>query len=243
MKIKLFMLTLLCFFLNTSIEAQNPTKKMLEGIMGKKKVTNNNLPDSYIFDWEFKTVIKSAKNKDMELNYLINSKSKDFFGMEMSAKELKGKNATVVFDTKNDAFVMFMSMQGQRMAQTRKLPEQDVNPKEPNFKFKEIGTKKILGYTCYGIEVENPTHTGTMYFTLDAPVNFSAFFAMANNKNMPKGFDPALLQVLKDEALLMEMSVSHKKKKKESYTMVAKSLEQKKLEIKKNDYQFMNFGF
>lgn len=235
-----FILLLIC--INFTVQAQNPTQKMLQGIMGKKKVSNEKLPDSYSFNWEFKTEIKSAKNETMELNYLINKNVDDFFGMEMSSKKLKGGLATVVFDTKNDFFVMFMNMQGQKMAQLRNLSE-DNNQKEPNFKFKEIGTKQILGYTCYGIEVENPTHVGTMYFTLDAPVNFSAFFAMSNNKNMPKGFDPALLQVLKEDALLMEMSVAHKKKKKESYTMIAKSLEKKDVTIRKDDYQFMNFGF
>ena len=243
MKTKFILLIITCMFMGLQAKSQNPTQKLLKGIMGKKKVSSNSLPDSYTFNWEFKTEIKSAKNETMELNYLINSSVEDFFGMAMSGEKLKGGKATIVFDTKNDVFTMFMNMQGQKMAQIRTLPSTGQDSNEADFKFKEIGTKEILGYTCYGIEVENPTHIGTMYFTLDAPINFSAFFAMSNNKNMPKGFDPALLQVLKEDALLMEMSVAHKKKKKESYTMVAKSLEEKDAVIQKADYQFMNFGF
>ena len=138
---------------------------------------------------------------------------------------------------------MFMAMNGQNMAQMSKIPEQKSNEKEPKYSFKEIGTKTILGYTCYGIEVENNDYIANIYFTLDAPVNFSAFFAFSNNKSGPKGFDPALLKVLEEDALLMEMSAKHKKKSKQSFTMTALSLEKKSTELKKEDYQFLKMGF
>ena len=106
---------------------------------------------------------------------------------------------------------MFMEMNGQKMAQIKKSQEKP-NKKEP-YSFKEIGSKTILGYTCYGMQVENADYIADIYFTLDAPVNFSAFFAFANNKKGPKGFDPAILQVMKEDALLMEMSGTGKKKR------------------------------
>ncbi len=243
MKTKFYILAILCFFISTSIEAQNKNK-MMETMMGSSKLDTSTLPDAYEFSWEYKTEIKTAKNESMEMNYLI-GEDKDYIGMEMSGKEFKqmGK-MRIVMDSKAKIMIMFMNAQGQSMAQITKLPEQkNSNAEDPGYSYKEIGTKDILGYECYGIELENADYKGTIYFTLDAPVNFSAFFAFANNKNAPKGFDPALLEVLEEEALLMEMNFNHKKKKKQSFTMTAISLEKKQTVIKKKDYQFMQMGF
>ena len=200
------------------------------------------MPDAYIFDWEFKTEIKTAKKESMEMNYLINSNSKDYFGMEMSSKELKGQGTmSIVMDAKQKTMAMFMAMSGQKMVQLSKIPESKSNKNEPKYSYKEIGTKTILGYECYGMEIEDADYIANIYFTLDAPVNFSAFFAFSNNKNSPKGFDPALLQVLEEDALLMEMTATHKKKSKQSFTMTAKSLEKKETKINPKEYRTMGF--
>lgn len=205
--------------------------------------TKTNMPEAYAFDWEYKTELKSSKDEAMDMNYLIASNSKDYFGMEMSSKELKGKGKMImVMDNKQKQNIMFMDMSGQKMAQTTKMSElKGNNKKDPEYSFKEIGSKTILGYESYGMEIENADYIATVYFTLDAP-SFSAFFAFANNKNAPKGFDPALLQVLEEDALIMEMTAVNKKKPKENFTMTAISLEQKETTIKTSDYQVMNMG-
>lgn len=128
------------------------------------------------------------------------------------------------------------------MGQINDSPKIKNDNSKSNMSFKEIGTKEILGYTCYGIEVEDQSYIGQLYFTLDAPVSFCALFAMANNKNAPKGFDPELLQVLKEDALLMEMNMTHKSKTKENFSMHAQSLEKCNMSLKKRDYQFMKLG-
>jgi hypothetical protein len=92
------------------------------------------------------------------------------------------------------------------------------------------------------MEVENKDSLVTLWFTLDAPVNFSAFFAFSSEA-APKGFsDPQLFDVLKEEALLMEMEMISKNKN-QSMTMTAISLEQKLTAFNKKDYQFMKMGF
>ena len=246
MKTKTIILITLSILLSISINAQDPSKKIMESLMGKNKPDPSKLPDVYDFDWEFKTEITTGKKDEtMQMNYLINSDSKDYFGMEINSKELKGKGTMrMIMDSKEKISIMFMNMNGQNMAQLTKLPEIKGSKKEAEekFSFKEIGEKTILGYTCYGIQIENGDYINDIYFTLDAPVNFSAFFAFANNKSTPKGFDPVLLQVLEEDAMLMEMTGTHKKKSKNNFTMTAISLEKKKTEIKKEDYQFMSFG-
>lgn len=244
MKTKLIILIALIFCLSTTIEAQDPAQKLMQGLMGKGKLDESKLPETYVFDWEFKTEIKTGENESMEMNYLINSKGKDYFGMEFSSLELKGNGTMLmVMDAKEKIMTMFMDMNGQKMAQMSVIKDQKPGKNDPKYSYKEIGTKTILGFTCYGLEVENADYKSEIYFTLDAPVNFSAFFAFSNNKNAPKGFDPALLKVLKEDALLMEMTATHKKKKKQNYTMTAISLEEKNSDIKRSAYQFMKLGF
>lgn len=244
MKTKIMLLVALCCGLVTTIEAQDPAQKALQGLMGSKKLDESKTRDVYTFDWLFKTELKTEKEDPMEMNYLINSKSNEYFGMEMSSKELKGVGKMrIVIDAKERIMTMFMAMNGQKMAQLSKIPEEKANDKKPKYSFKEIGTKTILGFTCYGIEVENGDYVSQIYFTLDAPINFSAFSAFANNKNGPKGFDPALLKVLEEDALLMEMTATHKKKSKNNFTLTALSLEEAPTELRKADYQILKMGF
>ena len=61
----LIILITLCFFYNMPVKAQDPTKKIMQGLFGKGKLDDSKLPDAYTFDWEFKTEIKSAINKNV----------------------------------------------------------------------------------------------------------------------------------------------------------------------------------
>ena len=49
------------------------------------------------------------------------------------------------------------------------------------------------------------------------------------------------MEVMKEDALLMEMNSIDKNKPKESFTLTAVSLDKKETNIKKGDYQFMGF--
>lgn len=242
MKTQLIILIVLSLCINISINAQIK-QKLIESMMGKGKSDNSKLPETYQFQWEYKTVIKSSGNEEMNMDYLINPDSV-YFGMQISSEEYKQMDfMCIVTDPAIETSTTFMSSKNQNMAMLSKIPS-DLNKKEKETKmsFKEIGSKEILGFECYGIELENADYIGTMYFTLDAPVSFKAIFAYSQ-KNTPKGFDPALLEVLAEEALLMEMNFENKKKKKQSFTMTAKSLEQKETTIITSDYQVMMRGF
>jgi len=210
--------------------------------MASKRIDSSKLPVSYIFDWEFKTVMTSSNGDKVQMNYLLNSNNKDYAGMEMATEQSRQQGTVqMVMDAKANAIIMFMDASGQKMAQMSELPNPKKKTADEEFTYKEIGTKTILGYECFGIEVENKGYKATMYYTLDAPVNFNSFFSFSKNST-PKGFDPALIEVLKEEALLMEMHAVDKKKSKDSYTLTAVSLNKKDNSIKKEDYQFMKMG-
>lgn len=228
-------------------DSQSPAPQNTPGAPGMNPMSGgsadtSNLPSSYNFNWEYKTEIVTGKDQKVEMNYLINTETTDYFGMEMSNEQSKGQgDIHMVMDSKNKKTVMLMEGNGQKMAQVTKMPNTKGDKNAQNIKFTEIGTKTILGYECFGIQVEDSQYTATLYYTLDAPVNFSSLFAMANNKSAPKGFDPALIQVLAEESLLMEMTATHKKKSKESFTMTAQSLIESPNVLKLSDYQVMSF--
>ena len=208
-----------------------------------KNADNSALPDSYVFDWELKMEMSSSDDEKIQMNYLLKSGESDYAGMEMSTEESRKQGKVqMVMDAQADAIIMFMDGNGQKMAQMSKLPDPKGKDNDEEFTYKEIGTKTILGYECFGIEVENKGYKAQMYYTLDAPVSFNAFFSFSK-KGAPKGFDPALVEVLKEEGLLMEMHAVNKKKNDESYNLTAVSLDKKDTTIKKADYQFMQMGF
>ena len=209
--------------------------------MASKKMDKSKLPDSYVFDWEFKTEMISAKGEKVQMNYLLNSNSKDYAGMEMSTEQSRQQGTIMmVMDSNANAITMFMSSSGQKMAQMTKMPDPNKKSSDEEFTYKEIGTKTILGYECFGIEVENKGYKATMYYTLDAPVTFSALFNFSKDST-PKGFDPALIEVIKEDALLMEMHTINKNKSKESFDLNPISLNKKDTTIIKGEYQFMGF--
>ena len=170
MKTKFTILILLSLCFNISTNGQGK-QKLMESIMGKGKHDNSKLPDTYQFQWEFKTIIKTSNNKEMNMDYLINPDS-DYFGMQMSGREYQQMDfMCIVVDPKIETSTTFMSSKGQKMAMLGKsLPKEGTKKgKDPKMSFKEIGTKEVLGYECDGIEAENADYIGTMYFTLDAP--------------------------------------------------------------------------
>lgn len=233
---------------NVNAPLGQPANPTMSGMnpFGSGKAPDH-LPDAYAFDWEFKTKIniegkKKKDNAELEMNYFINE-NKDYYAVEYESEELvkSGGKATMIFDFKSEAMVMLSEYDKQKMAMLMAMKDpskKEVKEEDRNYTYKEIGTKTILGYECYGMQIENKESVVTMYFTLDAPVNFSAFFAFSS-KAAPKGFsDPQLFDILKEEALLMEMDMVDKKGK-QNMQMTAISLEKNPNRFNTAEYQFM----
>ncbi len=250
MKTKILITLVLCLAVCFGALGQDPSQKVLQSLMGSKK-TANKLPNTYAFDWVFKTKMKTtgkkkSQNSENIINFFLNENT-EYYGMDAENKDIKksGGKAIMIFDFKLQSMIMFANYGAQNMAMVHKLKDPGkakTKDKDMDYSYKEIGTKTILGYECYGIELENSDGKAILYFTLDAPVNFSAFFAFSSEA-APKGFsDPELFNVLKEEALLMEMEFISKKKN-QGMTMTAISLDKKNTSFHKKDYQFMNMGF
>ena len=221
----------------------------LGGLIGKSaKLKPEMLPDSYEFNWLFRTLIKDGKGNESNMDFMFMEGDVKYYGMEMSNEQLKGQGQLfVVTDRGLEISTMFMlkqkGMGSENMAQMVSLPKEALenNAKnEEHYTYSELPPKVILNYNCKGIQMENDEYLMTLYYATDAPVSFFKVFG-DDKKSIPKGFDPKWLDQMKD-GLVMEMVCTNKKKDKYSFTMTAQSLEQKDMAIYRKDFQFMN-GF
>lgn len=236
MKTKILILIVLSLGLILPIQAQQPNLKSLLG--GKKNVK---LPASYQFEWKYKVNITTKGNQKLDMTYLIKPNA-NYFGVQMESKEAKQMDfMCIVADMNLNSFTMFMESAGRKMAMPQGIPKDfGKKAKDPNYTYKEIGTKEILGYKCFGMQIEDDDYIATIYYTIEAPISFKQLFHYSKDA-APKGFDPALIEVLKDEALVMEMNAEHKKKKKESFTLNAVSLKKETTSINTKEYGSIGF--
>ncbi|HMC02437.1 MAG TPA: hypothetical protein VKN14_15465, partial [Flavobacteriaceae bacterium] len=118
MKTKITTFITLFLFISHSFYAQDPTQKVLQGLLGSKNNKAENLPDTYVFDWLFKTKMeitgkKKSKNTETVMNYFLNT-HKDYYGMDVENEDMKksGGKTVMIFDFKSEAMVMFSNQGG-----------------------------------------------------------------------------------------------------------------------------------
>ncbi len=245
---KTILIIVSCLILSAT-HAQSLGSK-LGGLIGKSaKLKPEMLPESYEFNWLFKTIIKDGKGNESNMDFMFMDGDVEYYGMEMSNEQLKNQGQMfVVTDRGREISTMFMikgaGNTGENMAQMVSMPEEvlqaDGKIDGGDYTFNELPPKVILNYNCKGIQMENEDYVMTMYYATDAPVSFFKVFG-DDKKSVPKGFDPRMLDQLKD-GLVMEMICTNKKKDKFSFTLTAQSLESKEMSIHRKDFQFMN-GF
>ena len=206
------------------------------------KVDPSSLPDSYDFSWQY-TMQMQTDGKSLNMDYYLQP-GVNYFGAKPEIKKMKSVgNIIMVMDTETNTNVIFMDMNGKKMAMPSSVSvDTEFDPEEVdnsnNFTFKEVGAKKILGYKCQGYKMENDEITTTIYVTQDAPVSFTQLFK--GNKNTPKGFNSRWMDKL-DNSLVMEMHMINKKDGSET-TMKCVALKKQNLSINTGDYRFMNIN-
>lgn len=208
------------------------------------KANKVKLPDTYEFDYIYKLKMTHKKG-DVNLDYYLKEDAK-YFGFD-SAEMTKGNSETnmfMVMDAKLEVTAMFMEMMGKKVVQKTKMKASDFGSDEDmsDYTFTEIEPKTINGYECEGYVSENDEHKITFYITNDVPVSFNQVFG-SNAKNMPKGFNPALMKKYAENGLMMEMVFEDKKKSKNSMTMECTGLEKTDFSIDTTKYGSMMGAF
>lgn len=229
---------------NVSDKAAKETEKSLEKMwdmdlsglavpMGGERVDASEIPASYSFDWEYLMDMKT-KDGNMEMAYLIKEDA-PHFGIKMPNMP----NMFMVLDTDKQLMVMYMTSGENKMISATKIDptiteDAEIEKAYNDAEMREIGSKEILGYDCQGYQTETEDHLFTFYVTDEAEVSFSDIYK-ANEKNMPKGYNP---EWFKDgNALMMEMLMEDKKDPSKNVTMTCTKLEKNSYTLNKSDYQ------
>ena len=208
-----------------------------------KGVDSSILPDSYEFEWMY-TLQMQTNDGLFNIDYFLKPKA-SYFGAKPNMEQTNSSQIIfMVIDTKLNTNTIFMESGGKKIAMPSSVSvdtDFDSNKVDQSndFSFKEIGTKKILGYHCQGYQMENDDTKTIIYVTKKAPVSFTNLFSN-NSKNMPKGFNPKWLDKL-DNSLVMQLEYTNKEDNSIT-TMNCVLLKKNPFTIKKSDYQFMNIS-
>ncbi|TDU40407.1 hypothetical protein BXY82_2454 [Gelidibacter sediminis] len=218
--------------------------KSAKNSMRNNKVTVDMLPDSYDFDWEYKTlmVMDSKKKNNIEMTILIKENA-PYTATQMVDPQIKDMGTmTMLFDNELNTMVMFMKLQGnQNVLQIYAIPEVKVDNSEIDYEVKELPGKYILNYNCKGLQLIHEKYIVNVYHTTEAKLALPNFFNFGANKNMKlPDLDPRLAKQFTN-SLVMEMEYIDKKKAKNNFRISAVSLKQTPNTINKKDYKAMSF--
>lgn len=199
------------------------------------------LPASYDFDYIYK--LKMTHKKDViNFDYYLKSGAKYFgFNSPEMANGSPDAQMFMVMDNGLNLTAVFMDMMGKKMVQKSKLRGADNLGNEDDYskyKFSQIDSKTILGYTCEGFVTESDEYKITFYMTNEVPVSFNQVWGV-NSKNLPKGFNPELMKKYAENGLMLEMIFVDKKKSKNSMTMECVGLDKTDFSIDTSKYGSM----
>ena len=221
------------------------TKGMTKSVkksLKNHKVTANDLPQSYDFDWQLETemVLNTRKKEVMDMTFLI-KEGATYQATQIAQKESRDMgNSTMLFDSNLNTMVMFMEAQGQKLMKIHPIPEPTQSNSKIDYKITELASKTILGFSCKGIQLEDDKYIFKVYHATNAPVTLSNFLSFSGNKNMElPDIDPKILSQFSN-GLILEMEMIDKKKSKNNVTITAKALKNDPISIMKSEYKTMN---
>lgn len=202
-----------------------------------KKVTPQNLPESFSFEYKYQLQITSGKDQ-MSMDYLLKPGA-SYMGVSMNV----GPKMLMVMDGAENITYMFMESKDSKICTATSLDVSEELDDEFNdlegYTITNLPNKTFLGYDCQGMQMESDDYVIIMYFTNEAPVSFNDVF-----KSDPDRIPPALRSHFKDNqnALMMYMDMKDKKnkgKKNTSGTMECTALETISYELNTAGYQVL----
>lgn len=199
------------------------------------KITDiSKVPDTYNFDWSYNIKIET-KDGETFLNYLI-EKNQLYYGMKISSSE----NIFMVLDPQIKLMIMFMETEGKKWMNTAQYNYKKTNhffsgkkSAQEKYKFKKVGNKTIVGYSCKGYQVENNDQVITFYITSEPDINFKAIYQL-DKTHLPENFNPDWLN--KAEGVLMQMSMEGIKHARNNMTLTCIKLSKEQHNFDKIDY-------
>lgn len=189
-------------------------------------------PENYKFDYKLVVEMYIDNEEDMSMDYLLSTDG-DYYAMEMK----ETVSMLMVTDAERKAMFQFMDYGGNKMMMVQDLnfSEEEQQAIEET-SFKKLPNKTIMGYPCEGIELTNKDMRSEIYFTKEAPVNFTFFNDPEQSKNF--SIPTEIEDIMNDDVLMMEMQMEDLN---QGYQVLwkAKSLEKEDKQINTNGYRRM----
>ena len=212
---------------------------------------NVKLNDVYRFDhmlrMKMDTYNKSGKLEETVFISSHTNVNGNYLGTSIESKDKKSTDQDffIINDFDNDAMVMLSEENGEKskVAFSFLLDENAVDnmanvdsdlAKNEVTKYKEIGTKVILGYTCRGYVTEDDEQISEMWISeKPIPGTEKAVAMLSKNKKMevPEGYP---------KGSLMETTVTNKKTKEKFVMKVVEINPNKKMNFTMADYESAN---
>ncbi|MCH4823137.1 hypothetical protein ML462_08105 [Gramella lutea] len=218
----------------------NVTQNSMSSTAGKGGLNEGDLPATYEFDWQYhlKMDMPNQKNDPLDLVMLLKENT-NYQGIKM---KIQGTGeATMVFDLKMNALVMFMQSGDGKFFQIHSMDNTKNIDDIPEMQIRNLPDKTVIGFKSKGVEIENDDYIAQVYHTTEAPIKTSGLFNFSEpmDKKIPN-IDTALIKRFSD-GLVTEMHYTDKKDSKNKVSLTAQSLNQVKTSIKTGNYQNLSF--
>lgn len=218
------------------------TTKRFKQSLKDHKITAEDLPDAYQFDWQLQTeIILDAKGKEtMNMTFLIKEEA-PYQATKISSVQTKSMGETIMlFDLELSTTLMLMEAQGNKFMQISPIPDPgNVKENINQYTITDLPTKTIIGYRCQGLKFEDDRYVMKIYHTSEAGLKLANFLNFGTQKpsNLPN-IDPRAMDQFSN-GLIMEMDIVDKKRAKNNVNIIAKSLSKTPTVISPKQYQVM----
>lgn len=212
----------------------------------KKKKDNDEVEPKNQYSFSYKYSMKmSSKDGEFLIDYYLKPNA-DYIGAKFKSMESQGMDMFMVMDTKTPANHMFMDMNGGKMVRSSTLPEsylenQDAEEAFSKYTITPMPNKKILGYNCKGVKMENDEWEIVFYYTNEVGASFNSMFGNGEeSKNIPDEMKEIFLTG--GNNLIMSMMMTDKKKNgKRNGKMQCIALDEINFTFKTKEYRKMGW--
>ncbi|MDP3946153.1 MAG: hypothetical protein Q8Q51_09670 [Lutibacter sp.] len=198
-----------------------------------KKISPQNLPGSFDFDYKYRLSITNGKGA-MNLDYLLKSEA-NYLGIKADMDS----EILMIMDRGQNINYMFMNTVDDKICTSTELIINNEPCNLSDYTVTELPNKTFLRYDCKGLRIENSDYVFTMYFTNETPISINDVFKTDSSRF------PTIIQSQlqgSENALIMYMEMKDKKnkgKKSNSGIMECTLLEPISFTFNTSGYQFM----
>jgi hypothetical protein len=234
----------------TSDKAAQKTDKTLDKVFDvklggdkqAKKITLENIPISFEFNYQYRLTITTAQGKNkMNMDYFLKPKA-TYMGTKVD--QMTEQEVFMIMDGQANINYMFIESGDNKIVTATSIDGDEIIVENQDYNydaytFTDLHNKTFLGYNCKGKKMENNEYLFIMYFTNEAPISFNDVFKTDTDR-MPEAIKNQFKEGENGTMMYMEMKDKlNKGKKDKSGTMECTLMEAKSFTFNTTGYKFM----